>query len=178
MLRESTLGADEATALVITDTQQAGLQPPKYAFAPPQKSRHPCRSCTSSFDISVEQQLSSEPERQTDIHLNPKGQTKCDSWSSSKPRKTPKKKAHPPIPSSWPTFNDELAKAGVLLAYEGLHPSFKGARVHFSGKNRHRRPLRRNQGTRRRLLALAGQVSRRPGGSLCRSRLRGGWDSA
>jgi len=37
MLRQSTLGADEATALVITDTQQAGLQPPKYAFAPPKK---------------------------------------------------------------------------------------------------------------------------------------------
>src|SRR5215467_14066679 len=33
-------------------------------------------------------------------------------------------------------FNDELVKAGVLLASEGLHPSCKGARVHFSGKNR------------------------------------------
>jgi hypothetical protein len=33
-------------------------------------------------------------------------------------------------------FTDELVKAGVLLAYEGLHPSSKGARVHFSGKNR------------------------------------------
>ena len=31
------LGVDEATALVITDTQQAGLQPPTYAFAPTQK---------------------------------------------------------------------------------------------------------------------------------------------
>ena len=33
-------------------------------------------------------------------------------------------------------FNEELAKAGVLLAGEGLHPSSKGARVRFSGKNR------------------------------------------
>ncbi|HEY8605939.1 MAG TPA: YciI family protein [Noviherbaspirillum sp.] len=33
-------------------------------------------------------------------------------------------------------FNEELAKAGVLLAGEGLHPSAKGARVRFSGKNR------------------------------------------
>ncbi len=33
-------------------------------------------------------------------------------------------------------FNDELLKAGVLLGYDGLHPSSKGARVHFSGKNR------------------------------------------
>ena len=33
-------------------------------------------------------------------------------------------------------FNEELANAGVLLAGEGLHPSSKGARVHFSGKDR------------------------------------------
>jgi len=33
-------------------------------------------------------------------------------------------------------FNEELVKAGVMLAGEGLHPSSKGARVHFSGKNR------------------------------------------
>jgi hypothetical protein len=30
-------------------------------------------------------------------------------------------------------FNEELAKAGVLLAAEGLQPSSKGARVRFSG---------------------------------------------
>jgi len=33
-------------------------------------------------------------------------------------------------------FNEELAKAGVLLAGEGLHPTSKGARVRFSGKDR------------------------------------------
>ena len=33
-------------------------------------------------------------------------------------------------------FNEELMKAGVLLAGEGLHPSSKGARVKFSGKKR------------------------------------------
>jgi hypothetical protein len=33
-------------------------------------------------------------------------------------------------------FNEELAKAGVLLAGEGLQPSSKGARVKFSGDNR------------------------------------------
>jgi len=32
-------------------------------------------------------------------------------------------------------FNDQLLEAGVLLGYDGLHPSSKGARVHFSGKN-------------------------------------------
>jgi len=33
-------------------------------------------------------------------------------------------------------FNEELIKAGVMLAGEGLHPSSKGARVRFSGKSR------------------------------------------
>ena len=33
-------------------------------------------------------------------------------------------------------FNEELVKAGVMLAAEGLHPSSKGARVRFSGKTR------------------------------------------
>jgi hypothetical protein len=33
-------------------------------------------------------------------------------------------------------YNEELVKAGILLAGEGLHPSSKGARVRFSGSNR------------------------------------------
>src|SRR3954466_13163414 len=33
-------------------------------------------------------------------------------------------------------YNEELAKAGILLAGEGLHPSSKGARVRFSGTKR------------------------------------------
>ncbi len=33
-------------------------------------------------------------------------------------------------------YNEELAKAGVLLAGEGLQPSSKGARVKFSGDKR------------------------------------------
>ena len=34
------------------------------------------------------------------------------------------------------SFNEELVKAGVMLAGEGLHPSSKGARVKFSGDKR------------------------------------------
>jgi hypothetical protein len=30
-------------------------------------------------------------------------------------------------------FNDEMAKAGVLLTAEGLHPTSKGARLEFTG---------------------------------------------
>src|SRR3954447_11097024 len=33
-------------------------------------------------------------------------------------------------------FNEELAKAGVMLAMDGLQPSSKGARVRFSGSQR------------------------------------------
>jgi hypothetical protein len=33
-------------------------------------------------------------------------------------------------------FNEELVKAGVMLAGEGLHPSSKGARVRFEGSKR------------------------------------------
>src|SRR6201990_1024316 len=33
-------------------------------------------------------------------------------------------------------FNEELVKAGVMLAGEGLQPSSKGARIKFSGKKR------------------------------------------
>jgi len=33
-------------------------------------------------------------------------------------------------------FNEELVKAGIMLAGEGLQPSSKGARVNFSGSKR------------------------------------------
>jgi hypothetical protein len=33
-------------------------------------------------------------------------------------------------------YNEEMVKAGVLLAGEGLHPSSKGVRVRFSGDER------------------------------------------
>jgi len=33
-------------------------------------------------------------------------------------------------------FNEELVNAGIMLAGEGLHPSSKAVRVHFSGKDR------------------------------------------
>src|SRR5262245_4831416 len=33
-------------------------------------------------------------------------------------------------------YNEELVKAGVMLAGEGLHPSSKGARIKFEGNKR------------------------------------------
>lgn len=38
--------------------------------------------------------------------------------------------------SAMTAFNEELARAGVMLAGEGLHPSSRGARVVFSGSER------------------------------------------
>ena len=40
------------------------------------------------------------------------------------------------ILSEMTKFNEELAKAGVMLAGEGLQPSSKGARIRFDGKKR------------------------------------------
>ena len=40
------------------------------------------------------------------------------------------------ILSAMMKYNEELVKAGVMLAGEGLHPSSKGVRVKFSGKDR------------------------------------------
>jgi hypothetical protein len=55
-------------------------------------------------------------------------------------RATPESEAgglpDPQILADMGKFNEELVKAGVLLAAEGLHPTSKGARVRFSGKDR------------------------------------------
>ena len=60
-------------------------------------------------------------------------------------------------------YNEELVKAGVMLAGDGLHPSSKGARVALLRQRAHRdrRPVRRDQGAHRRLLGVAGEVARR-----------------
>ncbi len=42
----------------------------------------------------------------------------------------------PELAAEMGKFNEEMAKAGVLLAGEGLHPSSKGARVRFAGGKR------------------------------------------
>jgi hypothetical protein len=41
-----------------------------------------------------------------------------------------------PVLAAMGRFNEELVKAGVLLAAEGLHPSAKGKRVHYLGNTR------------------------------------------
>ena len=60
-------------------------------------------------------------------------------------------------------FNEELVKAGIMLAGEGLHPSSKGARVRFSGSKRTviDGPFAETKELDRRLLAVAGEVDGR-----------------
>jgi hypothetical protein len=41
-----------------------------------------------------------------------------------------------PLEAAMGQFNEEMARAGVMLAGEGLHASSKGARIKFSGKKR------------------------------------------
>ena len=47
-----------------------------------------------------------------------------------------KKAPDPQLMAEMGKFNEELIKAGIVLAMDGLQPSSKGARVKFSGKNR------------------------------------------
>ena len=63
------------------------------------------------------------------------------------------------------TYNEELVKAGVMLAGEGLHPSSRGAprQVFRRQDDCNRWPLCRDQGADRRLLAVAGEVHGRGG---------------
>jgi len=42
----------------------------------------------------------------------------------------------PELVNAMMKFNEEMIKAGVMLAGEGLHPSSKGARIRFSGAKR------------------------------------------
>jgi hypothetical protein len=60
-------------------------------------------------------------------------------------------------------FNEELVKAGVLLAAEGLQASSKGARVKLSGSKRTGGgwAVCRDQGTGGWLLVVAGEFKRR-----------------
>ena len=59
-------------------------------------------------------------------------------------------------------YNEELVKAGVMLAGEGLHPSSKASESSSREENTpYRWAIRRNQGTDRRLLVVAGEVDGR-----------------
>jgi hypothetical protein len=60
-------------------------------------------------------------------------------------------------------YNEELHKAGVLLALDGLTPPSTMSARHFQKWKieSYRRPVRRNEGSCRRLLDNSGEVARR-----------------
>src|SRR6516162_5304667 len=102
---------------------------------PPKKNRHPCRFCTFSFDIWVEQQLSSELERQPNSTQKDKQNAIHGHRQSHerhrKRRRTPRSPAH----GRHEQIQRRALRSRSLVRLDGLHPSSKGARVHFSGKN-------------------------------------------
>ena len=78
-------------------------------------------------------------------------------------------------------FNEELVKAGVLLAADGLQPSSKGKRVRFAGATRTviDGPFSETKELIARFLAVAGKVhgrGRRVGQALPQSARRGSRD--
>ena len=60
------------------------------------------------------------------------------------------------------SYNEELVKAGVMLAGDGLQPTSKGAKrpLQRRHEHRHRRSLHRGQGDRRGLLGLGVLLAR------------------
>ena len=71
----------------------------------------------------------------------------------------------PKCSRKWAANNEELVKAGIMLAGEGTEADIErqAHRVRRCRSHGHRWPLRRDQGTRRGLLALAGQGHGRGG---------------
>src|SRR5204863_8995521 len=78
----------------------------------------PCRFSRPSFDILVEERRSNQMRFMMIV--------KAD--KNSEAGVMPDEK----LLSAMMKYNEELSKAGILLAGEGLHPSSKGARVRFS----------------------------------------------
>src|ERR1700719_4402806 len=78
----------------------------------------PCRSARLSFDVKIE--------------INMRCMVIVKANKDSEAGVMPKQD----LLDKMGKFNEELVKAGVMLAGDGLQPSSKGKRVRFSGQNR------------------------------------------
>ena len=82
-------------------------------------------------------------------------------------RRTPKRECMPSeqLLAEMGNYNEELVKAGIMLAGEGLHPSVKGKRVRFSGSRRPSidGPFAETKELDCRLLVVASEVDGRGG---------------
>src|SRR5215469_4626238 len=123
----------------------------------------PCRFCTFSFDVWVEQQLSYELERQPNSTRKDK-QNAIHGHSQSherhrKRRRTPRSPAH----GRHEQIQRRALRSRRLVGLRRSSPLLQRRPRPLLRQelHRHRRSLRRKQGTHRRLLVLAGQVSRR-----------------
>src|SRR6202167_5799188 len=95
-------------------------------------------NCALHLSSPVSQQLA-EPENKPPNLAQPKGVFAMRFMIILKGTPESEKESAPPDPqlmAEMGKFNEELIKAGVVLAMDGLQPSSKGARVKFSGKNR------------------------------------------
>jgi hypothetical protein len=94
------------------------------------KNESPCRSPKGLFDVKVEPGFipCSEPEGDTTMRFMILLKANKNTESGTLPDEQ--------LLTDMGKYNEELVKAGVLLAGEGLQPSSKGARIRFSGSKR------------------------------------------
>jgi hypothetical protein len=84
-------------------------------------------------------QQTAQPENKRSTNAQPKGDIAMRFMVIVKATPESEKEGALPDPdlmAQMGKFNEELIKAGVVLAMDGLQPSSKGARVKFSGKSR------------------------------------------
>src|ERR1051326_4162723 len=111
-----------------------GRPPSRSCSTPPlvslfKKSLHPCRSSRPPFDVIVEPGFSSANKKE---RLQMRFMVMVKATKDSEAGALPDEK----LLTDMGKFNEELVKAGVMLAGEGLQPSSQGARVKFSGDKR------------------------------------------
>src|SRR5512143_2880149 len=93
-----------------------------------EKSGAGCRFRARSFDVPLKPATCRRWTRRSMMRVMVMVKATADSEAGVMPSKE--------LLAAMGAFNEELVKAGVMLAGEGLHPSAKGKRVRFSGRQR------------------------------------------
>src|SRR2546426_3089033 len=104
-----------------------------------EKRYRTCRFHCPSFDVTVGVRFTrSKPSGNPALNSNSKGDMTMRFMVIVKANKDSEAGVMPSqkLLAEMGKYNEELVKAGVLLAAEGLHASSKGKRVRFSGGNR------------------------------------------
>jgi hypothetical protein len=99
------------------------------ARPPPGPARHRvCRKFNARFVVGVGRECPAIARKEIDMRFMVLVKATADSEAGVMPGE--------PLLAAMGRFNEELVRAGVMQAGEGLHPSAKGARVRFSGRER------------------------------------------